>query len=123
MPLTSLHQHALLAADAARCAEGQGKFWEMHNKIYGEQPYWVSASNVQDLFIQYAEGLGMESKTFTNCLESQQYNDKIMADAQEGTANKVEATPTFFVNKTRYVGVLSNEQWDAAIQAELNATK
>ena len=122
-PLTTVHQHALLAANAARCAEGQGKFWEMRSKMYDQQPYWSVAPNVQDLFIQYAESLGMDSKTFVNCLESQQYNDKITADTQEGTANGVEATPTFFVNKTRYVGVLTNEQWDAAIQAELNATK
>jgi protein-disulfide isomerase len=123
MPLENLHPSALLAANAARCAEEQGKFWEMHDKLYGQQPYWASAPNVQDLFIGYAGDLGMDAKNFTACLEDQRYNDKVTADFQEGTANNVDATPTFFVNNTRYVGVMSNEQWDAAIQKELDETK
>ncbi|MFA5129415.1 MAG: thioredoxin domain-containing protein [Patescibacteria group bacterium] len=119
MPLTTLHPHALEAANAARCAEEQGKFWEYHDVLYQQQPYWASATNVGDLFAQYASGLGMNMQAFSSCVADKTYESKITADGQEGTAAGIDATPTFFVNNVRYVGVLSNDEWDAAIQKAL----
>lgn len=114
-----MHQYARLAANAGRCAEEQGKFWEYGDLVYQEQPYWSqskNASDAQTLFIRYAEQIGLNKDSFTTCFDDRRYDAKIIADSKEAQANKVDATPTFFVNQKRYVGVMSNVQWDAAIK-------
>lgn len=117
-----MHQYARIAANAGRCAEEQGKFWEYQDIVYQEQPYWSQAKNASDaqtLFIRYAEQIGLRTDAFTACFDDRRYDAKIVADSKEAQANKLDATPTFFVNQKRYVGVMSNAQWDAAIKEAL----
>lgn len=118
-PLVSSHPKANAAANVARCAEEQGMFWEYEKKLFAEQPYWISAQNEEELFADYAASLNMRRGAFESCLANRTFQNKINNDQKEGLANRVNATPTFFVNQTKYVGVLSNAEWDAAIQAAL----
>lgn len=115
-----MHPYARIAANAGRCAEEQGKFWEYADLLYQEQPYWSEAKSASDasvLFIRYADQLALRKVAFIACLDERRYDEKIVQDSKEAQANKVDATPTFFVNQKRYVGVMSNAEWDAAIAA------
>lgn len=120
LPAT-IHPLARFAAHAARCAEEQGKFWEMHDALYTSQSNWSTLSDPENAFLSMAQSLGMNADGFQACYASRRYESKIEDDLQEGTANNVSATPTFFVNKTQYVGVLSPAQWDAILQPLLSA--
>jgi protein-disulfide isomerase len=118
-PLVSIHLNAMAAANAARCAEDQGKFWEYHDQLYLTQTSWSDTKDPQPAFVTYAKTLGLNEGAFTSCLANQSHLAKIQADLREGTANRVEATPTFFINNKRVVGIMQNADWDREIQAQM----
>lgn len=111
-PLSSIHPNARAAAVAARCAEDQGKFWEFHDRLYGEQENWAGLSAPTASFISYAEDLGLDKDTFTSCLVNQPGMHKIQTDEAEGNANDVRGTPTFFIGNRRFVGVVDVDVWE-----------
>ncbi len=118
-PLQTLHANALPAANAARCAEAQGKFWEYHDMLYAQQPAWEGSASPSDIFATYAMSLGLNKDQFMQCLDTRTYQNKIMDDAQEGKRVDIQATPTFFINNIKVEGIMSNDQWDKNIQEQL----
>lgn len=86
------HKDAQKAAEATECAEKQGKFWEMHDKIFGNQ----SAMAVGDLK-KYAADLVLDTDSFNKCLDSGEYKDEVKKDFQDGTKVGISGTPTFFI--------------------------
>lgn len=98
-PRTGLHDKAMLAANAARCADEQGKFWEMHNILYDNQDEW-STLNVfaakQKLY-EYAADSGLNATAFTSCTESSKYQDQINMDIEDGSKLGIISTPAFMV--------------------------
>lgn len=100
-PLLQLHPYALLAAQAAEAAYQEGKFWEMYDKIFTNQTTWEKAPNAQaarDIFIGYAEELGIDKARFTERIDSSSVKDAINADVSYATQIGVNSTPTIFVN-------------------------
>lgn len=122
-PLVTLHPNAMAAAEAARCAEEQGKFWDYRQMLYEHQTDWADLPAPTQTFVNYAKALSLNPDSFSSCIASQTYTNKIQADLAEGTANNVEGTPTFFVNNIRFTGALTNAQWDTVIKAALAAKK
>ena len=118
-PLTQIHSNAMAAANAARCAEARGKFWEYHDLLYQHQLEWSNQRDPATTFRGYAKDLGLGDATFATCLERESYREKILDNMAEGTKNSVEATPTFFVNAKRIVGVLRTEDWERELKAAL----
>jgi len=115
-PLSQIHSNAMSAANAARCAETQGKFWEYHDALYRYQSLWSSLADPSGPFTEYAKELHLAEAPFATCLANRTQEQKILNDITEGTANHVDSTPTFFVNTKRLVGVLTNEDWDRALK-------
>ncbi|MEO5927452.1 MAG: thioredoxin domain-containing protein [Patescibacteria group bacterium] len=118
-PLPSLHPNAMEAANAARCAEDQGKFWEYHDKLYDDQPSWDSLADPTQKFVDYATALDLQGGNFKACLDGRKNQSKINDDMSEGDRIGVNATPTFYVGSKQIVGGLSDAQWDAEIQVLL----
>ena len=121
-PLTTVHPNAMAAANAARCAEEQNKFWEYRTQLYGAQSDWADLSAPTSKFIEYARNLGLNTDGFSACLAAQTYKNKIQDDMAEGEANQVDGTPTFFVNNTRFVGGMSNSDWDKVLGPLVGST-
>ncbi|MFH0971443.1 MAG: thioredoxin domain-containing protein [Candidatus Micrarchaeota archaeon] len=93
-PLTELgHTLAPKAAEAAECASDQGKFWEMHDKMFAGQP----AIAVADLK-KYAGELKLDTAKFNECLDSGKKAGIVDAQKAEGSALGVTGTPNFFIN-------------------------
>ncbi|MEK7116138.1 MAG: thioredoxin domain-containing protein [Patescibacteria group bacterium] len=115
-PLSQIHSNAMAAARAARCAEMQGKFWEYHDALYRYQPLWSSLADPSDVFKGYARELKIAEEPFAACLVNHVQDKKILDDVNEGHANRVDSTPTFFVNAKRIVGVLTAEDWDRELK-------
>ena len=94
-PIQSIHPLAFKAAEAAHCASEQGKYWEMHEKLFGNQ----RALTPKDLNA-HAEGLGIELSKFQKCLESGKFAAKIRKDLDDGQKAGVTGTPSFFLGLT-----------------------
>jgi len=97
-PLTQIHPRALLAAKASEAAGKQGKFFEMHDKLFVEQATWASNSKAEDIFVGYATELGLDVDQFKTDLKDATIAAKIKSNQVEGAKDQVQGTPTFFVN-------------------------
>jgi Na+/H+ antiporter NhaA len=99
LPLTDVHPHARLAAEASEAASAQGAFWPMHDLLISHQ----DALTPQDL-VAYAEQLGLDVKQFTNDLRMNKWSDRVDSDMESGDLSGVAGTPSFFVNGQRQAG-------------------
>lgn len=97
-PLRQIHKHAAEAAQASEAAALQGKFWEMHDKLFETQESWSALGSVESAFVGYARDIGLDEAKFKSDYVSQAAKDRVSRDEQSGTAAKVNATPTFFLN-------------------------
>lgn len=96
-PLTSIHFNAKKAAIAAEAAGLQGKFWEMHDKLFDNQDDWSSMVNPTGKFVGYAKEIGLDTVKFESDLASGDLRLRVDRDMESGTQNKIGSTPTFFV--------------------------
>ena len=99
LPLTDVHPHAQLAAEAAEAAALQGAFWELHDLLFDHQ----DALRLPDL-IGYAEELGLDADRFARDVESRAGAGHVAADVDSADLSGVSGTPTFFVNGRRHYG-------------------
>jgi len=113
-PLTSIHPYAEKAAEAAECAYDQGKFWELHGKMFANQ----NALGVDQLK-GYAKDIGLDTAKFNTCLDSNQKQAQVNSDQQKGSSYGVGGTPTFFINGIPVVGALPFSEFKSVIDAEL----
>ena len=97
-PLLPRHQHALVAAQAAEAAGMQGRFWEMHDKLFENQKAWSEAKDVVPLFVDYAKQIGLDTDRFMRDLNGEVVAQRIFQDGKRSHALGITATPTFFVN-------------------------
>lgn len=104
LPLISIHDKAVITAEAAEAASAQGKFWEMHDLLYERQQEWHSLSEdeMKVRLVEYAEELGLDSDRFAQELNDGVYRDKIVADYEEYSQYGQLATPTYVVNNVFY---------------------
>jgi protein-disulfide isomerase len=114
----AFHQNAPKAAEAAECAREQGKFWEMHDKLFETQ----KSLTVPDLKKRAAE-LGLNAQTFGQCLDSGRQAARVKKDTAEGETYGVKATPTFFVNGRLVSGAYPYEYFAQLIDSELAKRK
>ena len=117
-PLTQIHPLAEPAAETAEFAGAQGKFWEMHDAIFENQP-----SLSLPLLAELAEALGLSAKEAGSSLKSHAFAEKVRNDFLGGVRSGVNGTPTFFINGQRYQGMYEFEDLVEAIDAELLADK
>lgn len=95
-PLTSIHPHALEAAQASEAAALQGKFWEMHDLLFEHQGEWADVGRPR--FVEYARSLGLDAERFTRDMDAEQLLARISADERRGDAAGVRATPSLFID-------------------------
>jgi len=109
-----MHPHAQKAAEAAHCAGDQGKYWEMHEKLFASQ----QALEADDLS-GHARALGLDGAKFAACLDSGAKAGLVEASVQAGKGVGVTGTPAFFVNGLRLSGAQPFSEFKALIDQEL----
>lgn len=97
-PLVPMHQHALIAAQAAEAAGLQNRFWEMHDKLYENQAKWIDAIDLVPIFVDYAKQIGLDPDRFMKDLNGEAVAQRIFQDGKKSHALGINSTPTFFVN-------------------------
>ena len=100
MPLTNIHPNALAAATAAEAAGLQGKFFEMYQQLYDQQPVWGNANVSQraNYFEQYARQIGLNLDKYRKDLNNPSVDQKIQHDIASSRTFDVTGTPTFILN-------------------------
>jgi protein-disulfide isomerase len=112
VPLSDVHPHAQLAAEASEAASDQGAFWEMHDLLLARQ----DALELDDL-IGYAEQLGLDVERFTNDVHDRVGAPRIADDVDSADLSGVSGTPTFFINGRRHYGAYDIATLSAAVRA------
>lgn len=112
-PLVQVHPQAEIAAEASRCAEEQGKFWEYHDQLFSATKFERS-----DL-LGLANALKLDEKEFESCVNSGKYTAEVQKDLQEGAQAGVTGTPGFFINGVPLSGAKSAEAFTRVIEQEL----
>ena len=106
LPLEAIHKEAFKAAEATHCARDQGKYWEMHDRLFANQ----RQLGREDLS-RHAKAIGLDTAAFERCITDGKHAEAINKDLAEAQRLQVTGTPTFFI------GVIGGEG------SELKATK
>lgn len=114
------HKNGLKAALAAESAGLQGKFWEMHDRLFDEQEKWSEEPDPVETFVSYARDLGLDVERFKGGMNDKKIAEKIARDQADGSTLGVNSTPTFFINGQKYPGVLGYKDFKSKIDSELN---
>jgi protein-disulfide isomerase len=115
------HTHALAAASAAEAAGLQGRFWEMHDFLYGSQLVWTRAADPRELFNQFAKSIGLDVERLNIDIESEQVKARIAADQQRAASLGVNRTPAIFINGERLPdSSLNQKALEEAIERAVN---
>lgn len=109
-----IHPQAPKAAEAARCANVQGKFWEYHDRLFANQ----QALSDGDLK-RHARDLGMDAVAFGTCLDTGTFASAVQADLTEGRGYGIGSTPTFFINGRLLSGAVPLDVFSRVIDEEL----
>lgn len=121
-PLTKPHPNAQSAAQAAEAAALQGKFWEMHNKLYDNQADWSELKDPSSKYEQYAKEIGLNVDQWKKDKDSSKVKDIIKADVALGEKLNLPGTPSFLVNgklvQTKSEADLTNAIEQALSQAQ-----
>lgn len=113
----ALFPNSLKAAEASLCAHDQGKFWEMHDAMFGDNKNLRIAG-----LKRKAEAIeGVNAEQFGECLDSGKYEEQVQADLADGSAARVSGTPTFFINGRLLSGAQPYEGFANVIDEELKA--
>ncbi|HLB09944.1 MAG TPA: thioredoxin domain-containing protein [Gemmatimonadaceae bacterium] len=104
-----MHKNTIAASNAAACAADQGKFWEMHDALFRNQPEWngEATDNPKKVFVGYVKTLGINSDSWEKCFDAQTHQPRIMANQAEGVRRNVQSTPTFVIGTRVIPGGMS----------------
>jgi len=108
------HNNALPASNAALCAKEQGKFWEMHDKLFENQQS-LDAPSLE----KYAGEVGVDLTKWKACFAASKYNAQILADQELGGKVTARGTPNIFVNGRKITGAKPIEEFKSIIDEEL----
>lgn len=112
-----MHQNAVPAAMAARCAQDQGKFWEYHDVLFANQQALTPAD-----LKKHAATLNLDAQAFNACFDSGKYRHQIHAALKGASTIHLAATPTVFINGRLVTGVAAPEEYARIISAELETS-
>lgn len=113
-PLDQIHPYARPAAEAAMCADEQGRFWEFHDAIF------ALSGNIDDKsFAAIGAKLGLDEKALASCISEHRFKDYVQQDASAGEAAGVTGTPAYFVNGIPMKGARDVKDLSRVIDGEL----
>jgi protein-disulfide isomerase len=115
----SIHQHAMVTAEAAMCASAQGKFWEYHDALFATQRQWAELASPRPVLDSIATATGLDRAKWSACVDSGKMRPLILADRNRSSAAGVSSTPSFLIGDQVLVGAQPMAALKTAIDAEL----
>jgi len=117
-PLSSIHPYAQKASEAARCAGKQGKFWEFHDALFGDQ-----ATLDEPGLKAVAQTLALDERVFASCLASGESAAQVARDQDDGRKAGISSTPGFFINGVPLTGAQPAVEFEKLIDNELKLAR
>jgi NhaA family Na+:H+ antiporter len=114
MPLVDLHPRSEAAAEASEAAAAQGRFWEMHDRLF-ENQHALGDADLAD----HAAALGLDVERFQRELSEGVHAERVAEDYRSGAASGIPSTPRFFVNGQIHLGSASWPDLRGAVEAEV----
>lgn len=115
----NIHRNTWDAHLAASCANEQGKFWEMHDQIFGNQDRWSGTvtNKPKGILSELARNIALDMSQWDDCYSSQKYKLNIAATQREGERRLVQSTPTFLIGDKLLPGALGYDQIKAYVDS------
>ena len=122
-PLTQ-HRNTLAASNAAACADEQGKFWPMHDRLFQAQDEWNGEATdaPKAFFKRYAGETGLDVAKWESCFDARKYQSRISANLADGLRRGVGSTPTFIIGNKLYAGMRSYDELKKLVDSVAKAT-
>jgi protein-disulfide isomerase len=122
-PLTQ-HRNSLAASNAAACADEQGKFWPMHDRIFQAQDEWnmQATERPKPFFKRYATEIGLDVGKWETCYDERRYQKRIAANLADGVRRGVYSTPSFIIGNKLYAGMRSYDDMKRIVDSVAKAT-
>ena len=108
------HNNAMIASEAAEAAREQGKFWQMHDKLFANQGA-LDRPNLE----KYAQEIGLDMGKFKSVLDTEKYKERIKKDMDDAATFGARGTPNFFINGHNFRGAQPLEAFKSVIDDEL----
>jgi Na+/H+ antiporter NhaA len=118
LPLSDVHPHAQMAAEAAEAAAAQGAFWAMHDLLFAHQDELTARA-----LRSYADELGLDPERFSDELRRRRHAARVRDDVATADASGVTGTPTFFINGRRHYGAYDTASLLAAVRSARAAAR
>ncbi len=115
--MTFIGTESQYAAEAAECANEQGKFWNFADYVLSHQAGENAGAFSKDNLKGFAQKVSLDMTKFNTCFDSGKYTATVKQESQQGEALGVRATPTFFVNGQKIEGLLSVQQFGQMIDS------
>jgi protein-disulfide isomerase len=96
-----MHNQAFAASKAALCTGAQGKFWEMHDRLFQHQREWRDQPDAAQRFARYAAELGVDSAQFRDCVQNDRVSSLVVNDIMQASGAQVNSTPTLILNREK----------------------
>jgi protein-disulfide isomerase len=120
LPL-SMHREAYGAAEAAMCASAQGKFWQMHDRLFATQREWGNQPDAAQRFERMAQEIRLDMAAFRDCTANDRPASIIVNDAMQAAEAGIRGTPAFILNGPAGQRALSGAVPFEQFQAEMDA--
>jgi protein-disulfide isomerase len=121
-PLTQ-HRNTVAASNAAACADEQGKFWPMHDRLFQAQDEWngEATDSPKPFFKRYAQEVGLDVAKWESCYDARKYQKRIAANLADGLRRGVGSTPTFVIGNKLYRGMPSYDAMKGIVDSVAKA--
>jgi protein-disulfide isomerase len=119
----SMHRNTVPASNAAACADEQGKFWPMHDRLFQAQDEWngEATSSPKPFFKRYAQETGLDVAKWETCYDARKYQKRIAANLADGLRRGVPSTPSFIIGNKLYRGMSSYDAMKSIVDSVAKA--
>jgi protein-disulfide isomerase len=113
-----MHKNTWIASNAAECANDQGKFWEMHDRLFVNQDQWngEATSRPKGVLEGYAREIGLDVPKWSACVDDQRHQREIEASRDEAIKRSVNQTPSFIIGGKLYAGPLPYDEMKKLVE-------
>jgi protein-disulfide isomerase len=117
LPLTDIHPNSVAAHNAAHCSNEQGKFWEMHDRLFSGQNEWNAQATKRPkrVFERYARAIGLDVEAWNECYDSGRMLAVINANRNEASRLRISVTPTFIIGNRMVNRAIPYDQFRAYV--------
>jgi protein-disulfide isomerase len=119
------HKNTLSASESAACANDQGKFWEMHDRLFQGQTDWNTEATSDPVSVMqgYAKAIGLDVDKWRACVDARTHEREILANKADGERRQVNQTPTFVIGNRMVPGSLTDDQIKAYVDSARGGAK